>query len=200
VLFRSGVAVRKILLAVGLLLVAVPSAHATSITYNVVLTGAQEIPQVVSPGTGVATIITDNVAHTLFVDVTFAGLLFPTIASHIHCCVPLGTNAIVATQTPTFIDFPLGVMSGTYLHTFDTLMLSTYNNAFVVAHGGTPASAEADLFAGLAAGQAYINIHTTQFPGGEIRGNIAALPEPASLTLVGIGLVAAARRRLRRRA
>jgi len=37
-------------------------------------------------------------------------------------------------------------------------------------HGGTAAGAEAALVGGLAAGQAYFNIHTSPFPGGEIRG------------------------------
>src|SRR5262245_33069996 len=33
------------------------------------------------------------------------------------------------------------------------------------------------------AGRAYINFHTSQFGGGEIRGNIFAVPEPAALSL-----------------
>jgi hypothetical protein len=44
------------------------------------------------------------------------------------------------------------------------------------------------------AGRAYINFHTTQYPGGEIRG--ALVPEPSSLALVGaalIGLLSCAR-------
>jgi len=37
-------------------------------------------------------------------------------------------------------------------------------------------------------GQAYINFHTAQFGGGEIRGNIArAVPEPSALMLLAIG-------------
>ena len=48
--------------------------------------------------------------------------------------------------------------------------VTSYNLAFVTAHGGTTASAAAALLAGLEAGQAYLNIHTTMFPGGEIRG------------------------------
>ena len=47
---------------------------------------------------------------------------------------------------------------------------ASYNPAFVTAHGGTAASAAAALLAGLEAGQAYLNIHTTTHPGGEIRG------------------------------
>ena len=104
------------------------------------------------------------------VEVTFSGLSTGTTASHIHCCVAAPANAGVATTVPTFIGFPLGVTSGTYSHTYNMLDLGSYNPAFVAANGGTAASAEAALFAGIMAGDAYLNIHTTTFPGGEIEG------------------------------
>ena len=62
-------------------------------------------------------------------------------------------------------------MSGTYDNTFNTLLDSTYNPAFLTA-SGTAASAEAGLFAGMLLGQSYLNIHTNLFPGGEIRGTL----------------------------
>jgi hypothetical protein len=37
------------------------------------------------------------------------------------------------------------------------------------------------------AGRAYINFHTTQYGGGEIRGFLA--PEPGTLALLGLGVV-----------
>jgi CHRD domain-containing protein len=49
-------------------------------------------------------------------------------------------------------------------------------------------------------GHSYINFHTTQFGGGEIRGNIAAVtPEPATMLLVGLPIAALIRRSARER-
>ena len=50
------------------------------------------------------------------------------------------------------------------------LNLASYNPTFVAANGGTAASAAKALLAGIQAGQAYLNIHSMMFPGGEIRG------------------------------
>jgi hypothetical protein len=196
------------LAAAGLLAMANPApAHATVITYDADLSGVS------SPGVGYALATYDDLAHTLRLDVTFSGLLGPTTAAHIHCCIaPPGTTT-VATQVPSFIGFPLGVTAGTYVSPlFDLTQASSWNPAFVTAHGGTPAGAEAALAAGLAAGWAYLNIHTSVSPGGEIRGFLqpcgpgtsnvcgtptSGVPEPGAIALLGLGLagLAASRRR-----
>jgi hypothetical protein len=151
------------------------------------LTGPNESPPNSSPGTGDAVVTLDPLAHTMRVQVTFSDLLGTTTASHIHASTAVaGTGtAGVATTVPTFPGFPLGVTSGTYDHLFDMTLASSYNPAYLTAHGGTPASAEADLFAGIMAGRAYLNIHTTFRPGGEIRGFLQAVPEPGPLSLLG---------------
>ena len=168
-------------LAAALILAAALPASATVLHYNCLLSGPAESPPNASPGTGGAEVTIDNVANTMRVQCTFSGLLGTTNACHIHAptAVAFTGTAGVATLTPAFTGFPLGVTSGTLDHTFDLTLTSTYNSPFVTANGGTAAGAEAALLAAIAAGKAYFNIHTTTVPGGEIRGFLKAFdPTP----------------------
>ncbi len=167
------------------------NSFAIPITFEAFLNGASEVPSNPSPGVGFALVSIDSVAHTLAVSATFSGLTGTTTASHIHCCTltPLTGTAGVATQTPSFSLFPLGVTSGSFSQILDTSLAAAFNPAYVTANGGTPASAEAALFGGIVAGKAYFNIHTTAFPGGEIRGFLVPVPEPSTVVLISLGLV-----------
>jgi CHRD domain/PEP-CTERM motif len=154
------------------------------------LSGPAESPPNGSPGTGLGLVDFDIVAHTMRVRVTFSGLTGTTTASHIHSptAVPFTGTAGVATTTPTFPGFPLGVTSGSYDQTFDMTLATSYNPAFVTANGSV-AAAETALFNAMVQGRTYLNVHTSTFGGGEIRQFLTASPEPSSLFLVGIGLL-----------
>jgi len=179
---------KKIALLVGIVVMLGSPAFASTIVYKVTL-DQNEAPPTGSTGTGTATIIFDTTAHTMFIDIVFSGLLGTTTASHVHCCTPSpgSGSAGVATTTPSFLGFPLGVTSGTFTTTLDLTQASSYNPAFVTSEGGI-ANAENSLLTGAAAGEEYLNIHTSRNPGGEIRGFLVAAPEPSSLLLLGAGL------------
>jgi hypothetical protein len=173
------------------------SARGAITTYTAVLTGPAESPPNASPGTGLATVDVDPVANTMHVHVTFTGLTGTTTASHIHSptVTPLSGTANVATTTPAFAGFPLGVTSGTYDNTLDMTQASSYNPAFVTANGGSIPASETALFDSIAAGTSYLNIHTSVFGGGEIRGFL--VPEPASIGLLACAGLMLVRRRCR---
>ena len=189
-LVRLCVSLLTTLVGAGLSLSAAP------IVYTATLNGANEVPANASPGLGSAIVTVDDVANTMRVQVVFSGLIGTTTAAHIHCCtaVPGVGTAGVATVTPTFTGFPSGVTSGSYDNTFDMTLAGSYNPSFVSAHTDVP-GAFTFLVNGIAAGDAYLNIHSTFAPGGEIRGFLEPVPEPATFALVGVALLGVAVRR-----
>jgi len=152
-------------------LFATTQAGAMTIVYNVDLSGTQSVPANASTAFGSATVTVDDVADTVGVVLSFSNLTGGTAgAAHIHCCVATDANGPVVIP---FTGFP-ATTSGTYSNLFTGVSAAN--------------------IAGIEAGLAYINIHNTVFPGGEIRANILAapVPEPSSvaLTVAGLGAIA----------
>jgi hypothetical protein len=104
--------------------------------------GAQEVPPTPTNGRGVGWFRFDTVANSMQYSFTYNGLTSSENAAHIHGFAPPGVAAGVR------LNLPLG-----------------FHKGGVLAY---PAGDEANYLAGLA----YVNIHTTNFGGGEIRGQM----------------------------
>ncbi len=193
----------QLLAVVAAISLFVINAHAQLSTFQAFLSGPAESPPNGSSGMGFTTVTIDPTTHMLHVVVSFSGLSGNTTASHIHAATPnpFSGTAGVATQTPTFGGFPLGVTSGTYDNTFDMSLTSTWNPSYVSANGGTASGAENAFIQAMVTGRTYLNIHTSVFGGGEIRGFLSAAPETGTtltLMILALGGLAIAATRVRR--
>jgi len=122
------------------------SATSKAEIFTAYLSGAQEVPAVATTATGYARIVVNESAGTLTYTVVFNGLSSNQTASHIHAPAAIGATTGVA------INFPaVGGTSGTL--TGSTSITPT-QLAQLRAHLG------------------YVNIHSANFPAGEIRGQL----------------------------
>ena len=112
------------------------------------MSGEQEVPGVNSPARGTCKILLNAAETQITVNCTFSGLLTNLQAGHIHGNAPVGTNA------PVLFGFT-GLPSGTS----GTIGPLNFN-------------VTAQQVAAMRAHLYYANLHTTGFPGGEIRGQV----------------------------
>ncbi len=178
------------------------AALADTTSYRSTMSGPSEQPPNNSPGVSVSTVVFDDVALTMLFSIPFTDLLAGTTVAHLHCCTPQPLIGIAPPAIP-FDDFPTGVRSGLYERLYSLTDPGTYDTAFLTANGGSVDAARNALLLGVENNQSYLNIHTSAFPAGEIRGFLvelaAPIPEPSSwlmlsMGLAGIGLCAVKRR------
>jgi len=156
-------------------------------TYKATASGPAESPPNASPGSSMVTL--EFAGTNLTVDVPFSGLVGDSTEAHIHCCTTTALTGTSPVALP-FTDFPTGVKDGTYTKTFSLYDTATYDPAFLAANGGTASGAATAFVNGINANEAYVNIHTTSHPDGEIRGFVVAapVPEPAEWAMLAGGL------------
>lgn len=151
------------LLAAGAMLVqAVAASAQTSVVLRATLNGGEETPTpVLSGAVATAEVAVDPTNQELAVQMRVFNIPTGTTASHIHI-------ASKGVSGPVVIDFPIGRgVTGDF-----TLNFRVHDGPAFHARPEIGINTFADALQAIAAGQAYVNIHTTTFPGGEIRGQL----------------------------
>jgi hypothetical protein len=128
-------------------------------TLNAVLSGAQEVPPVVSAATGTATVTIDAARTSINVTLTAQGFATPVTASHIHFG-PAGANGSVI--------FSLFAAPGL----FPATLTRNLTSADFTPDAANGIITFADAVNAILNGSTYINVHTQANLGGEIRGQL----------------------------
>ena len=139
-------------------------------TWQAILSGAQETPPNASPATGSGSGTYDDITNLLTWTVTYSGLVALRTAAHFH-------------NAPPGVNGPVQYAIGGAGPMADTLI-------------GMVAITDPQEVQ-LLAGNWYLNVHSTTFPGGEIRGQVSVtaipepIPEPATASLCVVALLGA---------
>lgn len=131
-------------------------AAASAQTFNLTLSGAEEVPPVPTAGTGTATVTLNTITGAFSVNGTYTGLTSSANMAHLHGPAAPGATAGII--------IGLGVSGGTSGTFFG---------------GGTLTPTQVGHVMN---GLTYLNVHTTMFGAGEIRAQVVA---PGSATPYG---------------
>jgi hypothetical protein len=132
------------------------TAYANDLKFTAELTGGQERPTPVqTEGEGEAKFESDGTSVAF--ELKWKDLSSPAISAHLHCGGPEETG-------PVGVTLFAGVMGAD----------GEVQGSFTAPDPDNACGWEdlADVLGAMATGDAYVNVHSTQFPGGEIRGQV----------------------------
>ena len=135
--------------------------HASAQTLTTTMTGGEEIPVISTGMVGTAEVSVDVANREVAVTLNVFNVPTATTAGHIH----VGPAGIAG---PVVLNFPAGVVG----RTGDFAMTFRLGERDFVARPAQGIRTMDDIIQAIVHGNTYVNIHTTQNPGGEIRGQL----------------------------
>ncbi len=141
-----SISFKRFLMMIGFIISTAAIAQAQQV-FVANLSGAQEVPAVITSGKGVCQIVLNAAQTQIAVNCRYSGLSSSANAGHIHGSGSVGANAPVL--------FNFGPVSGT-------------SGSITPA----PINVTAQQVADLRANKLYVNVHTANNPNGEIRGQL----------------------------
>ncbi len=137
------------------------------------MTGAQAVPPTASSALGGelgAGMKYDDVSNLLEINLLYGMFGWPELeANFLSASLGIGAPGEAGTQVVSMTDWNLAFGS---------------RRGFLLGSTALTEAQEAQLFAG----NFYINISSAKYPSGEIRGQLAVVPEPGTWTLMIAGL------------
>lgn len=136
------------------------------------LTSFQEVPSLSSQGTGHFSARIDRDAQSISYRLSFNGLSTPVTQTHIHVAQKSVNGGIVVFLCTNLGNGPAGTQAcpaggGTITGTITAANVANPTEVQGIAPGEFD-----ELLKAIRGGVTYVNVHTTKFPGGEIRGQI----------------------------
>lgn len=152
--------------AAAALLISAPPSFAQVVNMTATLSGGEETPApgLLTGAVGTATVSVDATNEEIAVTLALFNFATGTTAGHIHVA-PRGVAG------PVVINFP--IPAG---RTGDLPLSFRVGPAAFVARPEIGINTIQDAIQAIVGGNAYVNIHTSQFPAGEIRGQLTRLP------------------------
>jgi CHRD domain/PEP-CTERM motif len=158
------------------------AASAATQVYSFNLSGLQEVPANASPAAGSMQITIDDTTNVISYQFTSFNLAGSFLQAHIHRALA-GVNGPVVYDLVTAADYSGPVTFGPNISIPNSWALLGQNETNMAAGLGAMINTTPWNY--------YVNIHTSAFPGGEIRGQLAPIPEAGTwaMMLAGIAVV-----------
>ena len=135
-------------------------AQAQTMTFTAALHGGNEVPGVLTGAVGTGTATLDLAAKTVTYRIDVYNMPVGTTASHFHVGAPGVAGPVVVNFT---------VVAGI---SNDFAISGTASATDLVARGAQGINSWEDFLQALMLGNVYMNVHSTNNPGGEIRGQV----------------------------